>query len=408
MNRRTLLTDPWVPLFAGLLTLAGLFFAIDAGYARSMHGGHGSIPPEFGSQVVGWIVGLAAAWGASRLNVGHLKRWAVPFGVIVYILLLLTAFSPLAVIKSGAERWVHFGPLVLQPAELAKIAAILFMAAWFAKRRPLSPPKKKPQDVFAWLDCVAVPRLMRWLPVLAVLPAVYLIEREPDMGTAAVIVAVCFAMAAFGGAKWQSIVAAAAVGCVAASIFVAAHPYRLARITSHGSQWASENVDGPGYQQLQAKVSMARGGIIGVGVGEGRAKHVIPAPTTDFIMATVAEELGFLGCITLLGLLGVICWRLITLARTTPNDFAALFLIGLAAWLAIQGCTNLMQANDTLPAIGIPFPFVSSGGSSLAALWLAVGLAQAALRPAPKLSEEAVVDDSLHRGRDRRSHLSRA
>lgn len=407
MNRKPIFTDLIVPALACILTAIGLFFAVDAGYARSMHGGHGAIPPEFYSQVEGWILGLIGAFFISKLNSAQLKRAAIPFWGLVYVLLLLTAFSPLHIIKSGAARWIHFGPIVIQPAELAKIGAVLMMAHWFSNRKSFAVQKKRFKDVWQRMDHEIWPRIMRWAPIILFLPAILLIEKEPDMGTAFVIVCICFGVAIFGGARWKSIAFAGLVTVLAVAVFIRMQPYRMERISNHGSQWSDVNIDGPGFQQLQARVSMAYGGLLGVGIGNGRAKHVIPAPTTDFMMATISEETGFIGSMFVLFLLGALCLRLGMLSQETDDKFAALVLIGLAAWLAVQGSVNVLQANDTLPAIGIPFPFISSGGSSLTALWLAVGCAQAALRPAPKKLKEAVVDDRVHRRGDGGTHLPR-
>ena len=122
---------------------------------------------------------------------------------------------------------------------------------------------------------------------------------------------------------------------------------------------------------------MADGGVAGVGIGRGRAKYFLPATTTDFILATIAEETGLWGSLGVLALLGAITGRLVWLARKARSEFGGLVLYGIAAWFGIQTCTNFMMANGFLPAIGIPLPFFSSGGSSLLSLWAAVGVAQA-------------------------------
>ena len=124
-------------------------------------------------------------------------------------------------------------------------------------------------------------------------------------------------------------------------------------------------------------------------------------------MATVGEEFGLLGSVGVLGLLGALVARLIWLANRAPTRFGMLFLGGVAAWLAVQSATNVMMANGTAPAIGIPLPFISSGGSSLIALWMAIGLCQAVMRPVP-VAREAVVETDRDRWRHGRTHLSRA
>jgi len=125
-----------------------------------------------------------------------------------------------------------------------------------------------------------------------------------------------------------------------------------------------------------------------VGIGEGYAKQVLPETMTDFILATAAEETGLIGAMFLLMLLGAIVMRLLQKAMRTADRFSMLILYGVACWLGVQTCVNVMMANALLPAIGIPFPFVSYGGSSLVALWIAIGVCQSALAPAKQVDEE--------------------
>ncbi len=402
-DRIPYITEYVAPSLAFLLTIIGVFFAIDAGYARSMHAGHGNLPPEFYSQMEGWVVGIVAAALIARLNVKIVKRSATLFWVVVLAFLFLARYSPLKIIKSGAARWIHFGPIVIQPAELAKLGAILFVASILAFLADDYSRKKK--------EGIKNPQPQTGVIVFStilLIVGVFLVEKEPDLGTAGVIAATCLIMMVAGGVRWKTVSMIALVLALGGLVFVMSKSYRMTRFLNHGSQWSAKNVDGAGFQQLQAKVSMAYGGITGVGIANGRAKHVIPAPTTDFVMATVAEETGFLGAGAILLLLAILCWRLIVLAVETESTFASLVLVGIAAWLAIQGCTNLLQANDTLPAIGIPFPFISSGGSSLTILWMAIGTIQAVLRPAPSKQAEEVANDRLLRRRNGRAYLSRS
>lgn len=401
-DRIPYITEYMVPALALILTLFGIFFAIDAGYARSMHAGHGTFPPEFYSQIEGWIIGVAAGACIAGLNLGQVRRWAYAVWFIVLTMLGLALYSPLRIIKSGAARWIHLGPIVIQPAELAKLASILFLAAILSYCI-----QERNQFDRGEISQLSPKFFTAYLPGILVVTCLALVEREPDLGTAGVIGATSLVMLIAGGVRWKSIGVIAACLGIAAFGFVLSQPYRLTRLTNHGSQWSASKIDGPGFQQLQAKVSMAYGGLLGVGPGNGRAKHVIPAPTTDFVMTTVAEEFGFLGVVVVVGILGLLCWRLIILGQGVSSTFASLVLIGIAAWLAVQGCTNLLQANDTLPAIGIPFPFISSGGSSLSILWIAVGTVQAVLRPEMKKEEKQLTHDRIHRGRNGRAYLSR-
>jgi cell division protein FtsW len=262
------------------------------------------------------------------------------------------------------------------------------------------------------VDTVASAKLKRWLPAVWVLLGILLIEKEPDMGTGLVMATSAFAIAALGGATKKSLLAGVAMAVVLCGFMLVAQPYRWTRIVNHFQRWEQRNIDDSGYQTVQSEIGMASGGVNGVGSGAGHAKHLMPATTTDFVMATVAEEYGFIGSITVLGLLGSMVIRLLHRASQIKDRFAMLTLTGIATWFGFQGCVNLLQANGTLPPIGIPFPFVSSGGSSLLALWAAIGVTEAiaVTRPAPShaVVEEAPNAAGSDRRRDGRTRLSRA
>jgi cell division protein FtsW len=162
-------------------------------------------------------------------------------------------------------------------------------------------------------------------------------------------------------------------------------------------------MDDLGYQTVQSEAGMAAGSLVGVGIGAGRAKHVMPAATTDFIMATISEETGLLGSLVVIGVIGLIVSRLWSLSRRSEDQFSSLVLGGTAAWIGIQTTVNVMMANGMLPAIGIPLPFISSGGSSLVALWAALGICQVV---APERVPVEARDEARTDGwRDRRTYL---
>lgn len=199
-----------------------------------------------------------------------------------------------------------------------------------------------------------------------------------------------------GNVSSKTLIQTGLVTVLAVGFIVAKEPYRIERFEHHWTRWTDKNVDDTGYQTVQSELAMAAGGFAGVGIGAGRAKHIMPAATTDFVMATVGEEFGFIGSLTIIGLLGALCFRLVALARKTKDEFAMLVLYGVSSWIGVQGAVNVMMANGLLPAIGIPLPFISTGGSSLVALWMAIGLTQAVLVRQPVKKEVAVAT-----GRDR-------
>ncbi len=407
MNPTRRLSDPTLFWLALALTGVGMLFIFDAGYARSMRDGRGMIPREFLMQIPFLISGLLIAYWVGRISQVKLKKWSIGIFLLGMISLIAVEIPGIGYEMSGAQRWIGRPPFLLQPAEFFKVAAIIYLAGVFADRKAW--PSKLPHfsNWAAKMDALAWPKIKRCLPALWVLIGVYLIEREPDLGTAAVVAVTAFVMFILGGVSRSTLIAGALVAAGGTWLMVKAQPYRMERIENHAHRWEPKNVDDVGYQTVQSELAQATGGWIGVGVGAGRAKHVMPATTTDFIMATVAEEFGLLGSVTVLGLLGWLVGRLLWLANRAHTRFAMLVLSGVATWIGVQTCTNVMMANGFVPAIGIPLPFISSGGSSLIALWLAMGVCQAVLRPVP-VAKEAVVEADRDRGRYGRTHLSRA
>lgn len=407
MNPTRRLSDPTLFWLALALTGVGMLFIFDAGYARSMRDGRGMIPREFLMQIPFLVTGLAVAWWIGRVSQIKLKKWSIGIFLLGMVALIAVEIPGIGFEMGGAKRWIGRPPILFQPAEFFKVAAIIYLAGVFADRKAW--PTKLPHfsNWAAKLDALAWPKLKRCLPALWVLVGVYLIEREPDLGTAAVVAVTAFVMFILGGVSRSTLIVGALVAAGGTWAMIKAQPYRMERIENHAHRWEPKNVDDVGYQTVQSELAQATGGWVGVGVGAGRAKHVMPATTTDFIMATVAEEFGLLGSVAVLALLGGLVGRLLWLANRAHTRFAMLVLGGVAAWIGIQTCTNVMMANGFVPAIGIPLPFISSGGSSLIALWMAMGLCQAVLRPVP-VAKEAVVEADRDRGRYGRAHLSRA
>ncbi|HMS57001.1 MAG TPA: FtsW/RodA/SpoVE family cell cycle protein [Fimbriimonadaceae bacterium] len=399
--------DPILFWLSILITGIGLFFAFDAGYARSIQNGYGPVPREFTAQILPILIGIPVAiWIGSR-GTETLKKRAKLIWWIAFLSLFLPMMPVIGLELNGAARWVKIWKLpMIQPAEFVKTAAILYLAAMLANRKAWPKVIKPARDVVDYLDRIAWPKLKRCWPGLFVLLAVFMIEQEPDLGTAAVLGATALLMCIVGGVSWRSLAVAGVLAGMGATVMVIQQPYRLERFKHHFARWTEERQDDTGYQTVQSEIAQASGGALGVGVGSGRAKHVMPAATTDFIMATIGEELGIWGSCGIILILGGIVGRLVVLANQTKDRFRMLIFYGVGGWIGIQTVVNVVMANGVLPAIGIPMPFVSTGGSSLLALWMAIGLAQSAARPV-SVTEEAYVD-GRNRRRNRWPRLSRA
>ncbi len=405
MKRQLKVHDPILFGLTLLLTLIGLLFIFDAGYPRAMASGKGWIPPEFRTQ---FIMTFAAIFVGAVVSMVSGERW-YRLSKFIWFAAVLSLFLPmipgLAYAQNGAARWFKLPGLPpVQPAEFVKVAVIIYLAGLLAKRKPwVTKPGKDWAQV---LDRNLVPKLKRWLPFVWVLLAVVLIEKEPDLGTAAVVLLIGFGMLLAGNVSRFSLVFGAASLLIGTGWLVTHEEYRMNRIRHHAERWSERNMDDVGWQTVQSELGMASGALVGVGVGAGRAKHVLPAATTDFVNATIGEEFGLVGMLAVLGLLAALTIRLLMLAMSAPTQFGALVLSGLAVWIGGQTCVNVMMANGLLPAIGIPMPFISSGGSSLIALWMGLGIGNACLARVPETEE------AYETGRDgwghRRTRLSRA
>ncbi|MFN3684307.1 MAG: FtsW/RodA/SpoVE family cell cycle protein [Fimbriimonadaceae bacterium] len=400
--------DPVLWALALLATVLGALAIVDAGYVRSLDKSQALLPREVAMHGLGFLVGLLGYLWVSRRSSAGLQRFALLAWLGCCVLLVLTK-TPLGVEMNEARRWVRLGPIQVQPSEFAKVGALLYLSAVLARRKPWHNRPIPLTPLPRWLDHVLVPKLARAGPFLWVVAAAGVIELEPDLGTAAVLVCASYLLLIAGGVSRKSLLLLFAFGLLGATLLATGKSYRMERLTSHWHRWEQSNIDDVGYQTVQSEIGMALGGFVSLDAGGGRTKRMIPAPTTDFIMATIAEETGFVGAVAVIGLLGAIVGRLLWLARRAPTRFGGLFLTGLAGWIGIQTCVNVCMANALIMPIGVPLPFFSSGTSSLVALWLAVGAAQAVMRPVP---QKAAMEVEHAAGRDRwghgRARLSRA
>jgi cell division protein FtsW len=387
LRRASPIRDPQTAALALAATLLGLVFVFDAGYARSLRDGHGLVPREFWMQILYSVGAIGIGWLCSRASVRAMERMARPLWTLT--VLALAAVLVVGIEMNGATRWFRLGPITVQPAEFAKVAIVLYLAAVFARRKAWPTKLKAPKNWAMRLDAVTIPKLVRALPAVWVGLALLLTELEPDLGTGLILAGTAFAMFWAGGVTKRSLTWCLGIAAALIFLVIQLQPYRLERITAHFDRWNPAHVDGIAYQTVQSELAMASGGFVGVGMGLGRAKHVMPASTTDFIAATIGEEFGLLGWTLVAGVLFMLTLRLARLALRAPTRFGQLALMGFAAWIGIQSAVNLMMANGAFPAIGVPLPFVSSGGSSLVALWMAVGFSMAALGPgAPEAAAE--------------------
>lgn len=394
--------DPVLFVLAMLASLIGIAAIWDSATYRAAASGE-LFPADVWKQVIFLGVGVMFAIALSRTSEKVWRNVAWPLLILSVVGLLAVKFTPLGHTVSGGERWLRFAGITIQPSEFAKIAVIVYFAGVLAFRKVVELPKSA--SLGERLDNKFVPGLKLGFAFLLVMGIAFMIERQPDLDTAMVIVLTAFGIMFSSGMRATRLLMLVGIVGILAFGAVSMTGFRLERFTTHANRWAPENINDSGFQPTQSEAAMAAGGIFGQGLGEGVAKERLPAPTTDFILTTISEELGLIGSLAVLLLLGLIVWRLLALSRG-QSLYGRLILVGTAVWVGAQTCVNYMMASALLPPIGIPLPFISAGGSSLLALWLMLGISQGALNGAQEKEEKP--EARRNRRRNRRSRLSRA
>jgi cell division protein FtsW len=258
---------------------------------------------------------------------------------------------------NGARRWLALGIMSVQPSEFAKVALVVALAALLARREhEMDLPTRTLLPV---LGIVAVPA--------------GLVLLEPDFGTAFTYFVIAGAMLFFAGLPLRWFFGSALLLVPTLSAWVWSAPYRRDRIVSFLHPEADPL--GKGFHAIQSLIAVGTGGVTGLGLGHGKQKlFFLPYPYTDFIYAIVGEELGLIGCATVLGLFGLVFARGIRAAVNAPDSFGRLLGIGLSVMIVAQALVNISVVLSLVPTKGIPLPFLSYGGSALWADLLAVGI----------------------------------
>jgi len=302
------------------------------------------------------VVGLAAMTVAIKVDYRYLKQPAIVLGLLSAALLMLVSLFFLQKLN-GTHRWIRFGQASLQPSEIAKVALICYMA-YFVDRRG---------EEFNSL-------LRGFLPVVIVAAVVIgLIAAEPDLGTA-LSVAVIFGVAMFAaGVKVRHLALLSIPALPVLAYMLLFVPWRFQRVMDFLEPWKNQTTSG--FQTVQALIAIGSGGTTGLGLAEGRQKlFYLPAPHTDFIFAVIGEELGLIGSLAIVLIFGLLAWRGFKAAKSAPDRFGQLLAVGITTMIVAQAFFNMSVALALVPTKGIPLPFISAGGSSLAINLIAAGI----------------------------------
>ena len=305
------------------------------------------------------VVGLIAMAIGMSIDYRHYHRPVVVKGLLVVTLLLLMAVFLFPAHRS-THRWIRYegvlSVLSIQPAEISKLAMVAFLSFFLCAR-------STQLDMFK----------RTFLPAALVgATLIGLVALEPDLGTALALVAIFTGMLFQAGVPLRYL-ASLGLLTLPALVYMLLVPWRFQRIMDFLDPW--ENQTGSSFQIVQSLIAVGSGGSSGLGFAQGKQKlFYLPAPHTDFIFSVIAEELGLLGAATVVLMFALLAWRGFRAAKFAPDMFGQLFAVGLTTMIAVQALFNVSVTLSLVPAKGIPLPFISSGGTSLAISLFAAGV----------------------------------
>ncbi len=301
-------------------------------------------------QLIWVFVGIFSLVFFTQFNYKRFKKIALPLMIISVILLLAVFIPGFGISGGGAHRWLKFGPLTIQPAEIIKLTSIIFLASIFDKK-------------------------VKLLPFIILVGGVSIITAilQKDLGSTLVFVAAATILY-FGsnGSIWHFVLTIP-FGIIAVLILIFTSGYRSKRILAFLDPFSDSQ--GFTYHISQVLIALGSGGIFGLGLGHSRQKFAyIPEVSTDSIFAIIGEELGFVGAVFLIALFVIVLLRGFKISQNCQDNFGKILSLGLTSWLGIQICLNLASMSALLPLTGVPLPFISYGGSALVANLTAVGI----------------------------------
>ncbi|KLU60537.1 lipid II flippase FtsW [Peptococcaceae bacterium CEB3] len=340
-------------LFLSVALLAfGLIMVLSSGAVNGFDMAHDSY--YYLLQQLKWTgLGGALAVIAVMVPFTFWRRLAGAGMLVTYILLIIVLYTHAGIVTSGSARWLRIAGLSIQPSEIAKLSVILFFAHTLERY-----PARKLRDLA--------------IPLAALLPVLFLIYKQPDLGTMLVLLFTAGAMFLQTdlAAGWFA-VALPAAG-ILGTVLVRHQPYQWQRILVWLNPWAYPNA---GYQITNAEIALGSGGLFGVGLGRSMQKYgFLPANRTDTIFAIVGEELGLAGTLALIMLFALWIVRGFQIARSCPDRFGRLLAFGITSSLAIQAGMNLAVVTGVIPVTGVTLPLISYGGNSLLITLVELGI----------------------------------
>jgi rod shape determining protein RodA len=348
--------DLQLTTYAALLVGVGLVMA----YTNSVQSGTALGGGTTFSRGLMWAVIAAIVFIATTLLDYHWLR-TLAWPIYGFQLALLVVTLAIGGGVGGSARWVTVGPLTFQFSEIAKVLMIIVLAGYLTTR------ENHLDSLVSILGAC-----------LLVGPPLVLVMLQPDLGTSLVFGAILAGMLWMSGAslRWLAVVAAIGLAMVPVAWTYLLRDYQKERLTSFLD--ATPDIQGAGYQLYQAQIAVGSGGFVGKGLTNGTQTQgdLLPVQATDFVFATLAEELGFLGGVLLFVLFILLLWRVLVAGWRSRDAFGTLFAAGVASMIVFQLVVNVGMVLGVMPITGIPLPFVTHGGASLVSMAAALGILQ--------------------------------
>lgn len=338
------------------LALVGLVMVFSA--SAIVAGNRFQDPEFFLKRQIAWLgFGFLLMHLISRIDYQLWKKLAIPILVCMVALLVMVLIPGLGVAAKGARRWLRAGPLSIQPAEMVKLVAVIYLASYLTKKT----------DKIKLFRAGLLPALI----VIGVLSGLVLLE--PDLGTVVVIGLVTAGLLFLSGARLSHLVGLGLCAIPAVLVLVLSSSYRRQRLMTFLAPW--KDASDAGFQITQSFLAFGSGGPFGVGLGEGKQKlFFLPEAHTDFVLALVGEELGLAGTATVILLFALFVWRGFLISARARVPFGKYLGLGITLLIGLQALVNAAVVTGLLPTKGLTLPFVSYGGSSLVVSFVGVGM----------------------------------
>jgi len=359
------------PVFTGFdvpLLLAVLLLAV-AGLVTMYSAGHDQ-GTRFPDHARNMVLAVGVLFLAAQIPPQQLQKLAIPLYVIGLVLIVATALPGIGITRKGATRWLNVGVTTIQPSEIMKIAMPLMIAWWFQRR----------EGQLRVLD-FAIAGVLLLVPVAIVV-------KQPDLGTAILVLSAGLYVIFFAGLSWKLIVPVALIGAAAVTAIVVTEEQicqpdvKWPMLRDYQKNRVCTLLDpttdplGKGFHTIQGEIAIGSGGTTGKGFMKGTQTHLefIPERTTDFVFAAFAEEFGLAGCSTLLVFFVFLIFRGLMIAAEAPTTFARLLAGAITLSFFTYAFVNMGMVSGILPVVGVPLPFISYGGTAMVTLGLGLGI----------------------------------